>query len=148
MILKFYFFKVEYKIKWENYDNRYNTWEKEENLTHCEEALREFEIHWAKEIVGVKNNICGNGENINQIQYLLKFRSHDTREIQSDDAKLKWPKLTIAFLEKSIIWRKHSQQSKSTSNSTFTFEEANNPACEPIKIICEYFFTKSIAAGV
>ena len=35
--------KVEYLVKWRNYDNASNSWEPRSNLTNCQELLREFE---------------------------------------------------------------------------------------------------------
>jgi hypothetical protein len=34
--------RLQLLVKWLGYRNEHNTWESRRNLTHCEEALREF----------------------------------------------------------------------------------------------------------
>lgn len=48
--------QVEYRIKWENYSHRHNTWEPYTNLINCQHAIDEFELKWAKEIFAMKKD--------------------------------------------------------------------------------------------
>jgi hypothetical protein len=34
--------RLQWLVKWLGYGNEHNIWEPKQNLTHCEEALREF----------------------------------------------------------------------------------------------------------
>lgn len=113
-------------LKWKDYPEEENTWECEANLIDCKDVLEDFEIRWARQIIGVEKN---NGQ-----KYLLKFNSGDCREITKEDACGKWPQLISAFIEGCFAW----QNSKQQLGEKFELQTITQSRSAPVKIVRKY----------
>lgn len=59
-------------------------------MTDCEIAIDEFELQWARDIVGMQGN-----------DFILRFKCGEIRQISFDEAKKNWPKLLKGFCTKN-----------------------------------------------
>lgn len=62
-------------------------------MTNCQSALDQFELKWARDIVGM-NGIDGT-------DVFLRFKCGEVRLITVEEAKLKWPTLLKTFYKKN-----------------------------------------------
>lgn len=78
-----------YLLKWTGYNNRYNSWEPEENL-NCDDLVNEFEQSRAIEILGISKR------NVEPI-YVVKVRdSIEPICVSLSKARI-WAKLTFRY---------------------------------------------------
>lgn len=123
-------------LKWKGYSHESNTWEIESSL-NCDHLLSKFEISWAKEIVGTKWS-----KNDLERQFLIRFKSGDSRSVGAMEAKQKWPNLTVDYIEKCLKWNHLARQNESTG-APIVLNELNVAVpskMEPIEIVCELNF--------
>jgi len=100
--------KIEYFIKWKCYDDKYNTWEPEENLD-CADLINEFEETERKKKEKVSDTIpprkipekiIGATECNGQLEFLTKWIGIEEAEfVPAKEANLKWPQMVIEFYE-------------------------------------------------
>ncbi|XP_055327071.1 chromobox protein homolog 5-like [Sitodiplosis mosellana] len=93
--------KMHFLIKWDGYSHAHNSWEPEENLVDCAEALSEFERKNATRILSA-------GQNQNSdIHYLVELKSElKTELVSADRVAVLWPDHLVSFLEERIVWRR------------------------------------------
>lgn len=77
-------------MKWEGFSHFYNTWEPHTNLTNCQAAIDEFELKWARDIVGMNGS-----------DFCVRFKCGEIRQVTEAEARTKWPVLLNVFLKKN-----------------------------------------------
>lgn len=112
---------TQYLIKWQNYSNKYNSWEPQENLM-CPELIKSYEEEWSQaksetpeEISDSKaprpsklepEKIIGVSKSGGTLMYLLKWKYVAEADlITSNQAKARIPQLVIQFYENNISWK-------------------------------------------
>lgn len=109
--LLFFICQAEYYIKWEKYSKRFNTWKPRANLTKCQNELDNFELKWARDIVGMTGT-----------DVLLRFKCGEVRQITVTEAKSKWPNLVNSFCKKnpgfSVFFKNNVNDTSATNKKT------------------------------
>lgn len=115
--------KTQYLIKWENYANKYNSWEPKENLL-CPELIKSYEEELSKaedqnktpvemsdsKAPGpskrVPEKVIGVSKSGDTLMYLLKWKDVEEADlVTSEQAKVKIPQLVIRFYEANLSWK-------------------------------------------
>lgn len=95
--------KPEYKLKWKNYDDKFNSWVPEGNID-CAELIQEYHSQ-PIEIIGATRQ---NGE----LSFIVEQKDGKYTVIDSSVACKKCPSLAIEYLQRHLYWdAKHLKKS-------------------------------------
>ncbi|XP_031637264.1 histone-lysine N-methyltransferase SUV39H1-A-like [Contarinia nasturtii] len=120
--------KTYYYLKWVGYNNRYNTWEPEENL-NCDELLADFNKSRAVTVLGV-------GKKGGQVLYLMQFHDENEPILKYSAQASIWSKDLLKFLISQISFDGFDEEVAGASpNNVLSTEEV--PAEEVPDIICK-----------
>lgn len=139
-------------LKWAGFNNRYNTWEPEEELS-CDELLEEFEKSSFRSIIGnflfaliISYKMCNHSFALfgtclgvrkanHSVSYFVKFLGQNKGEQKTtEEMRSKWPMQTIKYLQEQIEW----VTSINASNSNQHVDFARVPIGEPVCISCKF----------
>lgn len=114
------------------------TWEPLANLTDCTELLNDFIFSKAKQFIGAKK------DDGSSPSYLMKWKDGWPDSIVSSlEAKTKWPKLLLDFLESKLCFMVLQQvprenQRANRRRSVSLAVENQDASGNPVEISCKF----------